>query len=225
MNARAWCRPVALSSFFCASLLLCGCMFSSKTQQRLFAKVKDRQFDLIIVPGIQFENNSWNRTMKGRVYWSKYLFEKGIAKNIMYSGSAVSTPYCEAKIMAQYALALGIPAGHIFIETRAEHSTENVYYSYKLAKKMGFKTIALATDPFQSKQLRRFIRKKVDSDLAIIPFVVDTLKVIEPGMVDPLIDYKQSFKEEFISLKDRESFWKRLRGTRGLNMDKHVYDQ
>ena len=162
--------------------------------------------------------------MKGRVYWSKYLYDKGIAKNIIYSGAAVYSPYYEGKIMALYAEALGIPKEHIFSEIKAEHSTENIYYSFKLAKKLGFKRIALASDPFQTKLLRKYIRKKIDPSIAIIPFVVDTLKLIEPGMIDPPIDYQQAFKKDFISLKQREGFWKRWRGTRGKNVDPKAYD-
>ncbi|MEO5594049.1 MAG: YdcF family protein [Chitinophagaceae bacterium] len=205
-------------------LLTSSCTFSSKTQHRLFSKIEKEHFDVIIVPGVPFENNVWDRVMKGRVYWSKYLYDKGIAKNIIYSGSAVYSPYYEGKIMALYAEALGIPKSHIYKESRAEHSTENIYYSYKLAKKLGFKSIAVASDPFQTKLLRRYIRKKVDPGIPVIPFVADTLKVIEPGMIDPTIDYQQAFKKDFISIKQREGFRKRWRGTRGKNVDMKAGD-
>ena len=55
----------------------------------------------------------------------------GMAKNVMFSGSAVYTPYYESKIMALYAEAIGIPKERIYIETEAEHSTENIFYSYR----------------------------------------------------------------------------------------------
>ena len=213
---------VSVFSFFI--LALNSCTFSPKTQKRLFSKVEKEQFDVIIVPGVPFENNQWDRVMKGRVYWSKYLYDKGIAKNIIYSGAAVYSPYYEGKIMALYAAALGIPKAHIYAETRAEHSTENIYYAYKLAKKLGFKSVAVASDPFQTKLLRKFIRKKIDPAIPVIPFVVDTLKIIEPGMIDPTIDYQQAFKKDFISLTKRENHWKRWRGTRGKNVDKKAYE-
>lgn len=207
-----------------ASLALSSCMYSSKASKRYFAIAEKKQYDAIVVPGVPFENNLWSRTMRGRVYWAKFLYEKGIAKNIIFSGAAVYSPYYESKIMAQYAIALGIPADHVFSETRAEHSTENIYYSYKLARKMGFKTVALASDPFQAKQLRKFIQKKIDPTVDIIPFVVDTLKVIEPTMINPAIDYQQSLKKDFISIKKREGFFKRWRGTRGKNIDTTLYN-
>jgi len=208
---------------FCFWFVFSSCIYSSKTQHRLFNAIEKEQFDAIIVPGVPFENNLWDRVMKGRVYWAKYLYDRGIAKNIIFSGAAVYSPYYEAGIMALYAEALGIPKAHIYTETRAEHSTENVYYSYKLAKKLGFTRIALASDPFQTKSLRKYIRKKIDPDVPVIPFVVDTLKVIEPSMIDPPIDYQQAFKKDFISIKKREGFFKRWRGTRGKNIDVHSF--
>ncbi|MBK6447061.1 MAG: hypothetical protein IPF81_17685 [Bacteroidetes bacterium] len=40
---------------------------------------------MVVVPGVQFEDSSWSETMQARILWSKYLYDKGIAKNIMYS--------------------------------------------------------------------------------------------------------------------------------------------
>lgn len=219
-------RLVPISSLLIAtSLLLNSCSFSGKTTKRLFEKSKNETFDVIIVPGVPFENGAWSRTMKARVYWSKYLYEKGIAKNIMYSGSAVYTPYYEARIMALYARAIGVPKERIFTETAAEHSTENIYYSYKKAKLLGFNKIALASDPFQTKLLKRFIRKRVDANVRLIPFITDTLKILEPHMIDPVIDHQQAFRQDFISITKREGFWKRLNGTRGANLDTSLYNQ
>jgi hypothetical protein len=163
--------------------------------------------------------------MKGRVYWSKYLYDKGIARNIMYSGSAVYTPYYEAEIMALYAEKLGIQKENIYTETLAEHSTENIYYGYEKARKLGFKRIALASDPFQTKMLRRFTRKIVDPDVGIIPFVMDTLKAMEPKMSDPEIDYQEAYVSDFTALPERKSFLERLRGTRGFAIDTTAYSR
>ena len=210
--------------FLPAAWVFTACSFSGKASKRLLDKaVAAAPYDVIIVPGIQLIDGKWDRVMKGRVYWSKYLFEKGIAKNIIYSGSAVYSPYYEAKVMALYAIALGLPEKNIFTELKAEHTTENVYYSYQYAKKLGFQKIAMASDPFQTRTLRGFIRRKVSPDIALIPFVTDTLKMIEPSMIDPEIDYQKAFNPDFISIKKRDSFWKRIRGTIRGNIDKAAY--
>jgi hypothetical protein len=66
-------------------------------------------YDIVILPGVPLEDTTWSWTMKGRIYWSEYLYDKGITKNLMYSGSAVYTPYVKGKIILLYAMALGIP--------------------------------------------------------------------------------------------------------------------
>ena len=213
----------AFLNLICIQLLINSCSFSSKTCKKLLNKSLNKSYDMVVVPGAPLEDGKWGRTMKGRIYWSKYLFEKGIAKNIMYSGGAVYTPYVEAEIMALYAEAIGIPKENIYVETKAEHSTENIYYSYHKARMLKFETVALASDPFQTKLLRRFVRKKVSPDVELLPFVVDTLKVIEPNMTDPEIDIQKAYIKDFVPISERESFWKRLRGTRGLNIDKNAY--
>lgn len=196
-------------------LALSSCSFSSKACKQLFNESAKGQFDVVIVPGVPFQNGKWGKTMKGRIYWSKFLFDKGIAKNVMYSGASVYSPYTESVIMSLYAEAIGIPKENIFAETKAEHSTENIYYSYQKAKQLGFKKIALASDPFQTKSLRKFTRKKVSPDIKLIPIVVDSLKEMQPQMKDPAIDYELAFNKDFKSILKRESFWKRLRGTFG----------
>lgn len=206
---------------FCPILTLISCSFSSKATKKLYQQALEKKpYDVIIVPGVPFQNGRWDRVMKGRVYWSKYLFDRGITRNIIYSGSDVYTPYVEGEIMALYAVALGIPKAHVFSETRAEHSTGNVYYSYKLALNLGFKKIALASDPFQTRMLRKFTRKKVSASIDLIPIVEDYLPAKEAEMEDPVINPESAYQENFISLKKREGFWKRLRGTLGKNIDR-----
>lgn len=181
-------------------------------------------FDVIVVPGVPLVNGQWNRIMKARVYWSKFLLDRGIARHVIYSGGAVYTPYVEAEVMALYAEAIGISRDQIFTEPKAEHSTENIYYSYKYARKLGFERIALATDPFQSRMLKRFISKKLSGNVGVIPIVFDTLKIMEPLMVDPAIDYHSTYVNEFTALTDRKSFRERMRGTMGKTMNENWYE-
>jgi len=206
-------------------IILSGCMISKKTASKLYDQAKKNSYDVIIVPGVPYENGLWSRIMKGRVYWAKHLYDEGITKNIMFSGSAVYSPYYEAKIMALYAKEIGVPENVIFTETRAEHSTENIYYSYHKAKNLGFNKIALATDPMQSKLTKKFIRDKMDikDTIDLIPFVIETLKKIELEMIDPPINDSIAFDSTFVSIKDRESNMKRWRGTLGKNINKDYY--
>jgi len=156
--------------------------------------------------------------VKCRVYWAVYLYNEGIAKNIIFSGSAVYTPYVESEIMALYAEQMGVPKEHIFLETKAEHSSENLYYSYVLAKKEGFKSIAVASDAVQCGFLKRFKRKFDLDDVQFIPIVYDDLELKK--YPDPKINDQEAYVADFISLKDRESFFMRYRCTHGYKVKK-----
>ncbi len=192
-----------------------GCISYRKRPERLYNEVVQtgQSFDAAIVPGVPFYNGNWDTVMKGRVIWAGFLYKKGIVRNIIFSGGAVYSPYYEAKIMGLYAQQLGVPASHIFYETEAEHSTENIFYSYELARKQGFKTIALVTDPFQSSMTKGFTKRRFGTPIIHLPFLVDTLK--KYNHVEPVIEPSSAYKENFESILKREKYWRRLRGTLG----------
>lgn len=190
----------------CAGLLYAHAHFCYNTFYKpavLFKEaVKERPLDAVIVPGIPCDNGKWGFVMKWRVYWSVYLYKAGIAKNIIYSGSAVYTPYTEAVIMALYAEKMGVPKEHIFVETKAEHTTENLFYSWQLAKEKGFKTIGFATDPFQSLKTEPYI-KKFNLDVQLVPSVICIMEKLE--MHDYEIESAKAYTLHFKSLMERES--------------------
>jgi len=191
-------------------------MIDNESRQFLKNSTEQGNFDAIIVPGYPFDGEKWDKVMKLRVVWSYYLYKTGLAKNVIYSGSAVYSPYVEARIMKQYALSLGIPEEHIFIEEEAEHSTENIFLSCKMAESMGFKRIALATDPFQNKWMYRFY-KNHDCNMQYLPSQVNIVDSMNIG--DPKIKIDSAFVTTFVSIKKRENFWQRWRGTQGKNID------
>ncbi len=202
-------------TFLCTSCLKQAAVKSFKTNKQ------NAPYDVIIVPGFPFEDSVWHDVMKIRIYWSEYLYEKGYVHNIIYSGGAVHSPYVESEIMKKYGIALGIPAEHIFTESMAKHSTENLYYSYKLAKLQGFEKIALATDPYQNAMLKGFARRK-DLDVDFIPIVFDTLAQI--NKIDPPIDPAFAYVENFVALSEKKGFFKRMKGTLGFNVDPNLYN-
>lgn len=202
---------------FSLIIILSGCSLFRPSPNKLFKRaVKNQPYDVIIVPGVPFEGTEWTMAMRGRVIWAAYLIKQGIAKNVIFSGGAVYTPYVEARIMALYAEQLGVPKEKIILEEKAEHSTENIYNSYWLAKEMGFTKIAVATDMFQSKLLMGFTNRRFKLHIAHIPFVVDTLKTIHD--VNPVIDPSSAKVDNFKSIVETQTKRYRWRGTRGKNI-------
>jgi len=203
--------------FFLLVFTISGCTFFRPGPNKLYRRALQNQpYDVIIVPGVPFEGETWSMAMKGRVIWAAYLVNKGIAKNVIFSGGPVYSPYVESRIMALYAEQLGVPKEKIFTEEKAEHSTENIYNSYWMAKKMGFTKIAVASDPFQSNLLMRFTRRRFELPIAHIPYVIDTLARIDD--VFPKIDPSSAKVTEFKSIVERENMRQRFRGTRGKNI-------
>lgn len=209
---------IIIASIFSTALFSCRGMFynPSASYKR---NIQEQPYDAIIVPGVPFEDSTWSYIMKGRVLWSVYLYKQGLAKNIIYSGSAVYSPYIEGKIMALYAEQLGVKPENIFVEPKAEHSTENVYYGSLIAKKMGFKKVGLASDKFQSRSLAEFlpkVRRKTGVDIKSIPMQEDLMSTMPHG--DPEIDFQLAEVSNFVSIIDRESKLKRIWGTLGKNI-------
>ncbi len=200
-------------------LFLSSCSLAIRRSNRLFTEVHEKKmtFDAVIVPGVPLKNGTWDSTMKARVLWSVYLYKNNFTKNIIYSGAAVYTPFYEALSMGLYAQQLGVPAQHIFYDTLARHSTENVYYSYKVAKKNGFKSIALATDPFQSVLLGSFTKKRFSSPIQHIPIQFDIIRQMNDVSIE--IDSMLAFRPGFHSILKKESFSTRLKGTLGRQID------
>jgi uncharacterized SAM-binding protein YcdF (DUF218 family) len=208
--------------FFILLLFLIGCTIINpvrKSPYKTFTgNCVKKPFDLIIVPGVPYSNHKLNQVMRSRIQWAKFLLEKKYANNVMFSGGAVHTPFIESRIMALYAQKMGIPITNIFTEEKAEHSTENVYYSYNLAKEMGFKKIALATDPFQTNNLKTFIKKN-KLEITLLPILYDTVYIMDK--TEPKIDptWAKVDSATFIPLKKREGLIKRLRGTAGKHIN------
>jgi uncharacterized SAM-binding protein YcdF (DUF218 family) len=211
MNYKKLYTPAFLS---CAITFLCGYVQPAE-KAKTANKKGNRSFDVIIVPGVPYQDASMKLILKARILWAKYLYDTGKTKNIIFSGSSVYSPYVEARVMRIYADSLKIPSENTFCETKAEHSTENIYYSVLMARKLGFKKIAVATDQYQAFILNVYIRKNFP-DVEILP--IDYEKIDLFNSYWPEIDETPAFVEDFVSLIKRENPSKRFRGTLGRNV-------
>ena len=199
----------------CAILVLCSYGKPAPPVQDVEESRRNDPFDAIIVPGVPYQYASMRSVLKARVLWAKYLYDQRFAKNIIFSGSSVYSPYIEGEIMRIYADSLGIPACHTFAETQAEHSTENIYYSLLMAKEMGFKKIAVATDRYQVAIIGNFIKRKCPS-VEIVTIEYD--KIDLPHALWPEIDPSSAYVNTFVALPKRENYFRRLKGTLGKNV-------
>jgi uncharacterized SAM-binding protein YcdF (DUF218 family) len=194
-----------------------SCIFLGIRQNRHYKDVEEiKPIDVIIVPGLPLYNGQWDTLLKARIIWSDFLYKKAIASKILYSGNAVYTPWKEGPSMALYAKQLGVKDEHILIDTIAEHSTENLYYGYLLAKAQGCKTIAVATDPFQCAMLQKFAKKNIREEIYFLPIIYDSIR--GQMNVDLRIDTTLTKASSFIPLEQRQGYKERLNGTRGRHI-------
>ena len=213
MNYRTLSSP---AFFSCALCFLCSYDFPKPAEQDVERLKKAGPYDVIIVPGVPYQDPTLKIILKARILWAKYLFDHDIAKNIIFSGSSVYNPYIEGKIMRIYADSLHIPSSHTFSETQAEHSTENIYYSLLMAKRLGFKKIAVATDQYQAILIYRFMKKNCP-EVKVIPIEYDKINLLSTPW--PEIDPSSAYVDTFVSLVDREDRFKRFKGTLGKNIN------
>jgi hypothetical protein len=160
--------------------------------------ISEAPFDVIIVPGIPYDSANPNKMMKARMFWAKNLYEKGVTRNIIFSGDAVHSPYIEGKCMKIIADSMGIPADKTFSESKALHGTENIELGMELARTLGFKKMAIATDPFQFAYLRYYEKRTI---ISYLPMPVDCMKTYDRPL--PAIDTRDVKVDNFVPLKER----------------------
>ena len=193
---------------FCISCLLAlvilnSCsVFNHHTVATYNRSVSKAPFDVVIVPGLPYDTSKVNPVFKARLLWAKELYDNGLTKNIIFSGSAVHSPYIEGMIMKMMADSMGIPTRHTFIEDEALHSDENVKYGVALAHKLGFKNIAIATDPIQALVVKKYTEEN-HGKVCILPFSIKSMPVYYKTPV-PSINSNNALVENFIPLKERE---------------------
>lgn len=184
--------------------LLAACTPAQRIKQADKKYLKRAPYDAIIVPGYPYVTpehpygSERNKILLNtRLYWAKELYDKGIAKNIIFSGAAVHTPYVEGCVMKQMADSLGIPSNHTFVEDKAEHSYQNATYGKRLAKKLGFKKIAVATDPYQFAYMT-YLLNLFTPGMPILTFMPERMvEFIKPL---PDIDSTDAYVQGFVPL-------------------------
>jgi hypothetical protein len=192
--------------------------FGPSPKSRLAKRSQLDTIDVAIVPGLPLHHGIWDTLLKSRILWSEFLYRKGYVKHLIYSGNAVYTPWVESETMKLYAVKLGIKKEDVLIDTLAEHSTENLFYSYQLAISKGYKSIAVATDPFQCAMLHKFAKKSFNKSIILLPIVFDSIR--QKMAVEITIDTVETKKTVFTPLAERQSYKDRLNGTRGKNINR-----
>jgi uncharacterized SAM-binding protein YcdF (DUF218 family) len=74
-------------------------------------------------------------------------FKKGTSDHIILTGAAAHNRFVEAHTMAMLAEQNGIPASAIYEEDQAHDTIQNIYYSDKIMKANGWRTMEVISSP------------------------------------------------------------------------------
>ena len=82
-----------------------------------------------------------------RVEKAVELYKAGLAPNMIFTGANTGAG-CEAEVMEEVAVKMGVPADKIFTETRATDTITNAKYSVAIMKQHGWKSAILVSNPY-----------------------------------------------------------------------------
>jgi hypothetical protein len=136
------------------------------------------------------------------VIWASLLYQEGRAQHFVTSGNAVYNRYPEALALKSGMVALGIPAELIVTETQALHTDQNMGFSLRIAERLGFERMAVASDRNQAvggcTMLRRWGQ-------ACQSLPIDRGRVHERRMQPlPEVVVKQVPRDQWMTLEERE---------------------
>lgn len=175
--------------------------FDSYTDSCYRNSLSNAPYDVVIIPGSPYDHPKPNQMFTARMLWALQLYRQGAVKHIIFSGSAVHTPYTEGTIMKAISDSMGIPSSVSFAETEALHTDENIYCSFAMAKRAGYVTIAVATDPFQNFFVSRHLKDEYNG-IALLPMPMDTFRKYREGNL-PAINAAPLMIKNFVPLRER----------------------
>jgi len=93
------------------------------------------------------KNGEPNAELRRRVEKVVELYKKGLAPNVIFTGSDTGAG-CEAEVMKEVAVKMGVPAEKIFTETRATDTITNSRYSVAIMKHHGWTKAILVSNKY-----------------------------------------------------------------------------
>ena len=131
--------------------------------------MKNIEFDVIIILGNSInENGEPGDILKTRLDTGIEIFNMGLSKKIILTGSSVHNNFIEAKIMEKYCRQRKIPNDALLIEPYAKDTFENALFSKKIMDNQGCNSALIVTSKYHKLRTKRIFRKIVES------FVVKT---------------------------------------------------
>ena len=128
--------------------------------KRVIIEQRYKKYDCAIICGYPANIDGEPSTiMKSRVEMGVTLYKKDKIKFLILSGGAVKNEYQEAKIMASYAISLGVKKEDILIEGQSRSTYHNLMYSRDIMQINGLKNALVVTNSWHLRKADHYARK------------------------------------------------------------------
>lgn len=161
-------------------------------------KQKQEIYDCAIICGYPANNDgSPSLIMKSRVEAGVELYQQGKIKYLILSGGAVQNEFIEAKVMADYAISLGIDSSKIIMESQSRSTYHNLMYCTKILKEHNFKQCIVVTNSWHLRKADHYARKFKLSYVMVsckAPETFSLSKILKLHLQTNLLMYYNLFK-------------------------------
>ena len=111
--------------------------------------------DALLVLGTPADSDGNPRpAMQDRIHEAVAEYERGVSNRILFSGGAAHNRFVEADVMAQAAMAQGIPPAAIFRERTSQDTIQNLCHSLAMARANGWRSVEIISSPAHLPRVR-----------------------------------------------------------------------
>lgn len=139
---------------FVLLLLISGCYGFLMVRVNAYASVRDTlPADAAIVMGAAVWGSRPSPVFAERIKHAIDLYHEGRVRAIIFTGGlGRGDRITEAEAARAYAIARGVPAEHIWVETVSTVTQENVQEAAKIVEQQGFTRVLMVSDPIHMKR-------------------------------------------------------------------------
>jgi len=109
--------------------------------------------DAAVVLGTSVFRDRPSPVFRERINHAIHLYREGIVQNIIFTGGlAGNDRLAESEAAREYAIAQGVPAEHIFIETESSSTCLNLLGAKRIIEENGMDQVLIVSDPLHMRR-------------------------------------------------------------------------
>lgn len=107
--------------------------------------------------------NEWgrpSRSLSERTRHAVQLWKRGLAPQLICTGGVGDNPPSEARVAADLAISLGVPASKVLLEDTSTSTRENARFAADICRARGWKRVVVVSHPYHLWRARRDFRRR-----------------------------------------------------------------